>query len=175
MQYKFGISIALGVFLLLPFHQAFASVLWCDPLFGLCSNPYGNVSTEVPQNLKVTAPQPYTPPLTVPIKLNQVVIPPSATATLGTNAVQCTLDPTSCKTALNAQTQCTQGGGTWTPYPMSSVLWPGSYCQTTVISTATVSHRSSLTTAQISSIISLLQAFGADAKTIVNVQSALGQ
>lgn len=191
MQYKFfGISIAFGVFFLLPFHQAYAQ--WCDPLFGLCGNPFENLSTEVPQVLKVAPPpQPYTPPPTVPVQLQQVVIPQNAYSDAFTSA--CVADPANCASQQTARNQCIQGNGNWTySYGTGSIYdWPNGHCQcsagytwitnyacvpnnvpaTTKVSS---SHVSGLTTAQVSAILSLLQAFGADATTIANVKAALG-
>ncbi|MFA6414784.1 MAG: hypothetical protein WC217_02850 [Candidatus Paceibacterota bacterium] len=208
MQYKHITGVLLFVILAIPFSSVHADV-YSDPyniLYG--SNLYQGaqqLQQQQSQNQlqgqlqglqnqvqglrdQVKGLQPQKPP----VVLQPVVIPPSATATLGTNAVECTLNPANCKAALNAQTKCVQGNGRWTSYSMDSVLWPGSYCQcnagyelsrlngacypsvTTSVQTMTFSsHSSGLTTAQISSIISLLQAFGADAKTIASVQVAL--
>ncbi len=57
MQYKLGISIALGVFLLSPFHYAAASLLWCDPLLGGCSNPFSGVDQSIQQQQSQTQAQ----------------------------------------------------------------------------------------------------------------------
>ncbi len=47
MQYKNIVTIAFGVFLLLPF-QASAQI-WCDPLLGFCSDPYGALNQSIQQ------------------------------------------------------------------------------------------------------------------------------
>lgn len=46
MPYKITL-IAVGVILLTPFHQVSAQLIICDPLVGICRNPFGNVDQNI--------------------------------------------------------------------------------------------------------------------------------
>ena len=175
------------VFFGVPFQLANAQIIMCDPLVGLCNNPFGNVDTQVPKNLQVAPPQSYTPSVPTPIKLDPVIIPPSSM----TNAFSaaCVAAPSNCAAQRSAMTQCTQGNGTWTySYGTGLFDWPAGHCQCSTgqqwlgnscISTASVStvitSHSGLTSLQVNAILSLLEAFGADASVVANVRTALGQ
>lgn len=58
MQYKnlvghtifFGVSIVFLASLSFPFHQASANVIMCDPLVGICSDPFSNVEQSIQQH-----------------------------------------------------------------------------------------------------------------------------
>jgi len=181
------IIVFLVTVIVVPIHYASAQTFMCDPLVGLCSNPFGNVDTQVPKNLQVAPPQSYTPPAPTPIKLDPIIIPSSAI----TNAFSaaCVAAPGNCAEQRSAMTQCTQGNGTWTySYGTGIFDWPVGHCQcgtgqqwlgnscisTAPVPTVTVTH-SGLTSSQVSAILSLLEAFGADASVVANVRTALGQ
>lgn len=256
MQHKIIVAIVFGVFLLFPSHQAAASILWCDPLLGGCSNPYSGVDQSMQQQQSQTQ--------ALQQSWQQIQNKESAlksqygyaaytscTANMlnidGGNLAQVTIylnadEPCMAgyKAKQDAKTQCSTGyvyfngscvsgaqgclnswgaNSVWTGTGCDCAMnykWDGSKCVSTAptctanstyngsqcicnagysslsgycisnqaalgalhpttVTTPTKTTGSKLAANQVAAILSLLQAFGADAKVIASVKAALGQ